>query len=86
MHCPVLPQVAAASCAQSLSGSPPAEMGPHVPSAPAPFLPAEQAWQSPVQLELQQTPSTQKPEEHSAPEAQTAPLPSRPTHVLFEQE
>jgi hypothetical protein len=81
-----LPQLAAASCAQSLSGSAPDEIGPQVPSAPTPFLPAEHAWQRPVQLELQQTPSTQKPEEQSAPEAQTAPLPSKPTQTLFAHE
>ena len=33
-----------------------------------------QAWQVPAQAELQQTPSTQKPEEHSEPRVQVSPL------------
>jgi hypothetical protein len=34
--------------------------GPQAPSIPCPFTVVEQAWQSPVQAVLQQTPSTQK--------------------------
>ena len=56
-------------------------MGPHVPSAPAPFLLAEHAWHKLVQLVLQQTPSTQKPDWQSVAFVQTAPLPKRPMHT-----
>ena len=81
MHCPVLPHVAAASCAHSLSGSNPPEIGPQVPSAPAPFLLAEHAWQRLVQDVLQQTPSTQKPDWQSEFIAHWAPFPLRPTQL-----
>jgi hypothetical protein len=39
--------------------------GPHTPSMPVPFLPAEHAWQLPVQALLQQTVSTQLALMHS---------------------
>ena len=56
-------------------------MGPHVPSAPAPFLLAEHAWHKLVQDVLQQTPSTQLPDWQSVAFVQTAPLPKRPMHT-----
>jgi hypothetical protein len=59
----------------SLSGSALFVMFPHVPSAPAPFLPAEHAWHKPVQALLQQTPSTQLPLTHSLLPKHEAPSP-----------
>ncbi len=44
---------------QSLSGSVPSAIEPHVPSTPLPFLAALQAWQVPVQGLSQHTLSTQ---------------------------
>ena len=66
-HEPFWPQVDCAVEAHSLSGSVPARMGPKVPLVPPPFLATEQAWQRPAQALLQQTPSTQKVDAHTAP-------------------
>jgi hypothetical protein len=79
---PVVPQVEADVAAHSSSGSLPAAIGPQVPSAPPPFLAAEQAWQSPVQAALQHTPSAQKPEAHSLPAPHAAPSACGGTHAL----
>lgn len=43
-------------------------MNPQMPSTPELFFTAVQAWQVPAQAESQQTPSTQKPEAHCAPD------------------
>lgn len=51
-------------------------MFPHIPSTPLPFTAEVHAWHVPEQLELQQTPSTQYPLEHSVPKLQSAPSPS----------
>lgn len=60
-------------------------MGPHAPSAPAPFLAAEQPWQSPVQAVLQHTESTQLPLAHSVPFVHAPPFPIFPEHWPPEQ-
>jgi hypothetical protein len=73
LQLPVWPQLFWACAAHSLSGSAPAAMGPQVPSEPEPFLLAVQALHRPVQAEPQQTPSTQKVEEHSLPAPHAAP-------------
>ena len=58
--------------AHSLSGSVPFVMAAHVPFVP-PVFAAEQAWQAPVHVELQQKPSTHAPLEHSAFAEHAAP-------------
>ena len=60
-------------------------MGPQMPSPPTPFLACEQAWQVPVQIELQQTPSAQNPLAQSVPEAQVSARLPLSTQVLFRQ-
>jgi hypothetical protein len=67
-------QVVAPSFGHSLSGSVPALMLPHVPSAPLPFFVAEHAWHAPLQALSQQTLSTQLPLWHWDAEEQVAPL------------
>jgi hypothetical protein len=57
-------QLLGASAEQSLSGSLSTATLPHTPSAPEPFLAAEQAWQAPEQGWSQHTPSTQLPVLH----------------------
>ncbi len=64
LQTPVIWQLDAASCAQSLSGSWPFATGPHTPSRPWPFLVAEQASQVPEHAVSQQKPSTQLPLVH----------------------
>jgi hypothetical protein len=68
-----------------LSGSAPALIAPQVPSAPCPFLTAEQARQVPVQALLQQTPSTQLPLAHWLPAPHAPPFPFLVTQALPEQ-
>ena len=70
---PLCWQVVLASTTHSLSGSVLAATGPHLPSAPEDFLPALQAWQSPVQGESQQNPSAQLPLAHCEAAVQIAP-------------
>jgi hypothetical protein len=77
----VRPQLDAGSAVHSLSGSRPTRIAPHTPSAPVPFFAAVQAWQVPVQSELQQTPSTQKPEVQSEPVLQVAPAAQRVAQI-----
>jgi hypothetical protein len=67
-------QVAAPSSGHSLSGSESSAMFSQVPSAPAPFFAAVQAWQLPVQGESQHTPSTQFPLTHCDAPEQDRPL------------
>ena len=75
-HVPSSPQLEAASCAHSLSGSVPAVTARQRPSA-APVLAFAQALQAPPQADSQQTPSTQKPLAHSAAAAAASrPAPS----------
>ncbi len=62
--------------AHSLSGSVPAATKPQTPGEP-PVLALEQARHKPVQLELQQLPSTQLPLADCVPVEQTCPLASR---------
>src|SRR6185436_3025698 len=70
---PSRPQVAGGSTSHSLSGSSPALMGVHLPSAPA----TSQAWQRPLQGRLQQKASTHRPDWHWPPAMQAAPLARR---------
>jgi hypothetical protein len=70
---PSLPQVATASITHSLSGSVPTETGRHRPSG-SPVRDAAQAAQRPAHADSQQTPSTQKADEHSPAAAQPAPF------------
>jgi hypothetical protein len=58
----------------SASGSCPLAMGPHVPSAPAPFFADVQAWQVPLHTLSQHTPSTQKLDAQSALAVQASPF------------
>jgi hypothetical protein len=69
-HVPSLPQLVAPSSPHSLAGSVPAGTGEQVPILPAML----QAWQASVQVVSQQTPSTQRPFEHSPPAVQSAPI------------
>lgn len=80
-----MPQLAAPWSAQSLSGSVPAAIAPHVPSLPLPLRTAEQAWQAAAQDVLQQTLSTQELELHWLAELQAAPLPNFGTQAPPEQ-
>jgi hypothetical protein len=70
---PFLPQVEAASCAHSASGSVPAVIPRQRPSA-APVFALEQATQRVPQADSQQTPSTQKLLEHWLAATQDAPF------------
>ena len=63
---PFWPQLFFPSTAHWSCGSMLALALPHSPSRPADFKLAAHAWQSPVQPELQQTPSTQLPVAHAA--------------------
>src|SRR4051812_886740 len=65
----------------SLLGSVPALIEPQVPSAPLPFLLAEHAWQRPLHVLLQHTPSTQLPLAQSAPLPHFLPLMPLPAHT-----
>jgi hypothetical protein len=56
-------------------------MGPQTPSAPLPFFAIEHAWQRPLHAVAQQTPSTQKPEEHWLDVEQGPPLPEATPHT-----
>ena len=58
---------------QASFGSVSALIGPHTPSAPLPFLAAEQAMHPSVHASSQQTPSTQLPLAHSFFRVQAAP-------------
>src|SRR5262249_49930690 len=80
---PSRPQVLTAAAVHSLSGSAPATMKPQVPSAPAPFFAAEHAWQNPVHVVLQQTPSAQTPLVHSLAAAHARPVAFFAAHVLL---
>src|SRR6187397_2549854 len=84
LHIPSWPQVQAASCAHSLSGSVPPMTGAQVPSAPAVLL-AAHALHAPLQAESQLTPSTQKPVLHSLAPPQAAPCAFSPTQNEPEQ-
>jgi len=64
--------VAAASCAQSPSGSVPPVTGRHRPSG-WPVFAFEQALQPPAHVDSQQTPSTQLPVAHSPAAPHGAP-------------
>lgn len=81
-HKPLVPQDAAPSSEHSSSGSVPAAMFPHVPSAPEPFLAAEHAWQAPPHAVLQHTPSVQLPLAHWAEAVQTVPSTSFAAHTV----
>jgi hypothetical protein len=59
----------------------PTATGPQAPSAPWPFMAAEQAWQRPVHAVLQQTPSTQNPEVHWLVDEQGPPFPAATEQV-----
>src|SRR5437764_240106 len=73
-HAPSLPQVAAPLSVQAFLGSAPVLIGPHTPSAePVVLLAARQLMHEPLQAVAQQTPSTQKPDRHSAPCTQAPP-------------
>jgi hypothetical protein len=63
----------------------PAITGPQTPSIPCPFAAAVHASQGCAQLELQQTPPTQKPDAHAAPVVQDPPLATGVTHVPMSQ-
>jgi hypothetical protein len=82
LQTPVWPQLAAPMLEQAPCGSPlPFFTAPQMPSAPWPFLAAEQASQvMPVQAVVQQTPSEQKPLEHWSPAVQAVPVPSWGVH------
>jgi hypothetical protein len=75
LQTPVVPHDEGAKSGHSASGSAPAATGPQTPSAPEPFFVVEHATQLDVQAVSQQTPSTQKPETHSADPVQAAPFP-----------
>jgi hypothetical protein len=77
LQVPVVPQVAAAVAAHSLSGSLPATIAPQTPSLPCPFFAAVQAWHVPLHAELQQTPSAQNPEAQSPFTTQALPCAQR---------
>jgi hypothetical protein len=81
LQAPSVPQVDAACCAHSLSGSVPAAIGPHTPFAPPPFFAVLHAWQSPVHALLQHTPSAQKPLAQSDPTEHGPPSPAGTTHA-----
>lgn len=74
-------QVAAPSSGHSLSGSESSATFAQVPSAPAPFFAAVQAWQAPVQGASQHTPSTQFPVTHCELPVQLLPLARSDWHV-----
>jgi hypothetical protein len=67
-HNPVLPQGGAAG--RHAASAVPLVTALHVPTLPVLL----QAWQAPVQVELQQTPSTQLPDVQSVPSAQLFPF------------
>jgi hypothetical protein len=73
LHTPVVPQVDAACCAHSLSGSRPVRIGPQRPSDPVPFFARLQAMQRPPHVVVQHTPSRQNPKLHSASRLQATP-------------
>jgi hypothetical protein len=70
---PLCPQELAGCAAHSLSGSRPEPTGPQVPSFPEPFLAPVHATHVPVQVVLQQTPSTQLPDWQLGPVVHAAP-------------
>jgi hypothetical protein len=71
---PFVPQLFAPWSEHSLSGSVSTFTAPHTPSAPAPFLAAEHAWQVVVHATSQHTPSTQKPLVHWPATAHAEPF------------
>jgi hypothetical protein len=82
---PVWPHDVGVACEHSSSGSVPAAIDPHAPSAPEPFFAALHAWQDPLQALSQQTPSTQKPgpppaAAHSSATVHGAPTDFRAMH------
>ena len=79
-HVPVVPHVDAPCAAHSSSGSCPDTIGPHTPSAPAPFFPALHASHAPAHAVSQHTPSTQLPFAHSAPAVHALPPVSSGMH------
>jgi hypothetical protein len=83
-HVPSSLQLAGASALQSPCGSAPFDALPQVPSTP-PLLAAEHAWQTPLHAELQQTPSTQKPDWHWSAIVHAWPLGACATHAPLEQ-
>ena len=78
---PSRPQLVVPSSGQSAPGSCPAGTGSHEPTCPETL----HARQLPAQPSLQQTPSTQKPDAHSAAPAQFTPLGCSGTQVVPEQ-
>ena len=74
-HMPSRSHDATGSAVHSSSGSVSATEFPQIPSAPAPFLAAEQALHGPVHAFSQHTLSTQLPDVHSVALVQDAPFP-----------
>ena len=74
---PHAPEPLQSPLAHSLSGSVAAAIFPHVPFEPLPFLTVVHAWHVPVHAESQQTPSVQKPLEHSVFWVQGLPRPKK---------